>query len=750
MVMVLNRRIGRVLRENMAQYAGSLTLIILSGMMFTGMVLVGSNLTRLGQEFEIQNVQEDASFTTSMPIENLQELEAEAGAVIEETRTFDVPLTGGATLRVFSQNEKVNLPAVIEGRPLSGGDILLNPVFAEAQGYEIGDVIAILGRPFTIAGTMALPNYIYPLQSDTELMYSPQSFGIAIIPQADFAALDTGKSFYAVKFNEADPHPRAQSARFRALLLSKGIGIQQWTDIRDNKRVNSATLKLNAINTMSRVMPTTLLLLTSILISNVISRLIRRESAVTGALYALGYRKMEIYTHYLIFPLAIALAGGVIGTLLGLLTVRPMVLFMLTAFDIPLTAIDYNPGALLVSVLLPVLFLGLSGYLSIRKELKHSPVELMKGDRDQARVNVLERSLRLDRFRFKTKFQLREQLRSLSRLAFLLGGVAIATMLLLYGFTIKSSLDTFTTTNLTGTYHFQFEYFFKAPRSDPYPPGVEPFAADLFLSETDENLSFYVSGVLPDSKLLSFVDKSGASLSTDQVIITRPLAERLKVKSGDTLNVLRKLDGQAFSLKIDSLADTYVGKYIFMPLADYNAQFGLPEGSYLGLWSPTALEIPQDQLYWRKSIDESIAAINALTEPIQTMIVMYSTVAFFIGLIVIYLVTSMIIEENRASISLLKIFGYRKKEVNSLVLNSSTIVVVAGYLLGVPLILASIRGLLQSLDSSVGITLPVSINPLYILIGFVVVMLVFELSKLLSRKKVDAIPMSEALKASME
>ena len=467
-------------------------------------------------------------------------------------------------------------------------------------------------------------------------------------------------------------------------------------------------------------------------------------------MYALGYRKKEIYTHYLIFPLAIALIGGVIGTLLGLLMVRPMVLFMLTAFDIPLDRIDFNPLAMLVSVLLPVVFLGVSGYLVIRRELRHSPVELMKGDRDEARVNLLERSLKLDRLKFRTKFQIREQLRSLSRLAFLLAGVAIATMLLLYGFTIKSSLDTFITTNLTGTYHFQYEYIFKDPHSDPLPAGVEPFSASLFLPESDENLSFYVSGVLPNSKLLTFYDASGEPLSTNLVIITRPLADRLKVKAGDTLAALRKLDGKPFALKIDRVADTYVGKYIFMPLANYNAQFGLPEGSYLGLWSPTALDIPQDQLYSHKSIDESIAAIAAMTAPIQTMIFMYSTVAFIIGLIVIYLVTSMIIDENRTSISLLKIFGYRGKEINALVLNSSTIVVVAGYFLGVPLILASIRGLLQSLDNSVGITLPVSINPLYLLIGFVIVMVVFELSKLLSRKKVNTVPMSEALKAGME
>ncbi len=65
------------------------------------------------------------------------------------------------------------------------------------------------------------------------------------------------------------------------------------------------------------------------------------------------------------------------------------------------------------------------------------------------------------------------------------------------------------------------------------------------------------------------------------------------------------------------------------------------------------------------------------------------------------------------------------------------------------MILATIGGLLQSLDNSVDITLPVVIHPLYIA-WLPVVMLVFEASKLLRRKKVLAISMSEALKAGTE
>jgi putative ABC transport system permease protein len=118
--------------------------------------------------------------------------------------------------------------------------------------------------------------------------------------------------------------------------------------------------------------------------------------------------------------------------------------------------------------------------------------------------------------------------------------------------------------------------------------------------------------------------------------------------------------------------------------------------------------------------------------------------------IIIYVVTSMIVEENKGTISLMKIFGYRKREVNSLILNSSTVIVVIGYILGILLSFASMKGLLKALESSLTFAMPVTIDPLYALFGFVAVMLSYELSKLFCRKKVNAVLMSEALKAGTE
>jgi putative ABC transport system permease protein len=181
---------------------------------------------------------------------------------------------------------------------------------------------------------VALPNYIYPLQSETEMM-PPPTFGIGVISKDDFVALNRGSSFYAVKFNQPGPHSRQQSAEVRELLESRGINVTQWTDTKDNKRVSFVNAEGEVLELVSKGVPTAIMLLAGIMVANVIWRLINQESAVTGALYALGYRRKEIYRHYLIYPLLIALIGSVIGTILGILPVRSMVEFMFSSATCP-------------------------------------------------------------------------------------------------------------------------------------------------------------------------------------------------------------------------------------------------------------------------------------------------------------------------------------------------------------------------------------------------------------------------------
>lgn len=745
----LDKKIMRTMLESKSQYLGSIILIIISCLLYTMMTQLSSNMDDLTTSFEKNYVQEDASFITSSRIDNIQELESKFSARIEEGATFDYEISKDKTLRIFSQNTKVNIPAIIAGENLSGNDILIDPAFANANKLEIGNELRILDKSYKIAGFTSLPNYIYLLKSESDMISNAENFGIAVISKEDFNQFNRGNSFYSVKFN-SNTDIEAQASQFRDYLKSENVIVNKWTDIGDNTRVTYVIVKIKSIGDISSTLPVAILLLTCILTGIVIWRLLKRESIIIGTLYAQGYRKNEIQKHYLWYPLSIALTGGIIGTILGALLLKPMLNMMVAFFNIPVSSIYFKPEYIVVSLLLPILFLGISGYIVLNKALRHSPVELMRDIRENNKVNFIERKFTLDKLRFSTKFKIRQQLRSLSRLTFLLLGVIMATMLLLLGFTAKSSMDYFMKDSLKDTYKFQYEYVYKSLQVEQPPSDAETFTASSFTLKSDSKNSFVISGIEPDSKYISLKDKSGVNLNTDQVIVTKPLAEKLNVSPGDKINVVNKLDSREYSVTVERIAETYIGEFIFIPVEQFNELFGLPSASYVGLWSNTKLDIPEKLLYSARTVDDSIRDFNESTQPLQATVGIISFMAFIIGLIVIYVVTSLIIEENKGNISLMKVFGYRKKEVNSLILNSSSMIIVIGYIIGLPLILASMGILFKSLTDSIKLTIPVTISYPYIIAGFVVVYLTYELSKALSRKKVNRISMSDALKAGME
>lgn len=746
--MVINKKITRTMRENKAPYLGSLILIIISCMLFTMYNQLSINMVDISSSFEKNYVQEDASFIADKKLSDLKAMEDKFNMKIEETRTLDFHVSESKTLRIFSENNKVNIPAILKGEGLKDKGILLDPGYAKANKLDIGDSIKIYGTDYKIAGFMSLPNYIYPIKQESDIMTEPNAFGVAVITKADFNKLNKGYSSYAIKFNKSS-NLDVQIAEFKDNLKSEGLIILSWTNISENPRVTSLEAKLQGIDKMRTGMPMVILLLTCVLTGIVIWRMVKKEFVIIGTLYALGYRKREIMVHYLVYPLSIALIGGIIGTILGAFTLRPMLEVMISYFNMPVDVVVYEPKYVVISILLPVVLLALSGYLVVNKGLKYSPVELMRGGRDKGKVGFLERRLKLDKLKFSTKFKIREQLRSLPRSAFLLFGVVFATMLLLMGFTAKSSMDLLMKDTYENTIKYNYMYVFNTLQKGT-PEKGEAFSELPVTLKSDSKTNFTIFGISPDSKYIMLKDKAGNKLSTSEVIITRALAKRLNVKAGDTIRLVNKLDSKEYSIKVDQIAETYVGGYIYMPLNKFNSMFKYPAGSYIGLYSEEKLSIPENMLFTSLTVNDLKKAFGTLTAPIQAYIGVIAFISFIIGLIVIYVVTSMIIEENKVTISLMKVVGYRKKEVYSLILNSSFFIIVLGFIIGVPLILKSMDAMYSSVTKSMNFSLPITINYAYVLVGFAIIYFTFEITKFFSRNKINRISMTEALKAGME
>lgn len=747
--MIINKKVKRTMMESKAQYLGSLMLIIISCLLFTMFNQLAINMREITSSFEEKYKQEDASFFTDKKLTNVEALEAKFNMSMEEIHTLDYSISQDKILRIFSQSSKVNKPAVVEGNMLREKEVLIDPAFANANKLSIGDSIKIYDQNFKISGFMALPNYIYPLKEESDILNDPKNFGVAVMMREDFDNIKKGTSFYSVRFNGDRNDLKGRVSNFLDYLKNEKIIVLKWINANENSRIIFVSAKVDSISKISTSMPVVILLLTCILTGIVMWRMIKRESTIIGSLYALGYRKKEIQKHYIVYPLSIALVGGAIGTIFGILTLRPMLDVMVEYFNMPVESVSFNIIYIIISIILPVVFLVISGYFVVNKTLKNSPVELMRGNKANSKVNFAERNLRLERFKFSTKFKIREQLRSLPRSIFLLLGVVVATMLLLLGFASKSSMDYLMKDSFEQTYKYNYHYVFNTIQRGN-PEAGEAFSEGVFTTKSQSDLSFAVYGINPATQYIMLKDRTGNLLNTNAVIITRPLADKLSIKPNDSLQVINKLDSRVYIIRIDSIAETYAGSYIYMPLHKFNDMFGYPADSYMGLWSKDKLDIPQDRLFGSITVNDLKNAYGAMMQPIQAAIGTMAFLSFVIGLIVIYVVTSLIIEENRGNISLMKVLGYRKKEIYSLILNSSSFIVVIGYILGVPLLLGILDVMFKSMFNTLAIAIPVTINYSYIVIGFVIIYLTYTISKVLSRRKVNRISMSEALKSGME
>lgn len=746
--MALLRKTFRTMLESKAQYLGAFIMVMLSSMLLVGMTIVADNLGIIFDAFSTQNRLGDAEFRTSSDLD-ITRLETQFDAVIEQSSVTDIEPVPGQTLRIFAENHQVNLHAVIEGQDLEEGAILIDPLFASANDLKTGDTLTIGENNYLISGIMVLPNYIYIIRSKEEMINDPKTFGIAVLGRQDLESLPGKTDFYAVRFNMRE-NLHEQEVRFKNQLVTNGVDITQWESTENNNKVTVVAMEVTTLGTMSKAVPGMLLTLSIILIGILLKRMIQRESVVIGTLYALGYRKAELLRHYLISPLLVAGLGGLLGALLGAAMVKPMLDFLMTAFTMPVENYHYNFALLVAGLLTPVIVLSLASYLVIAGLLRVSPAELMKGVRVSEKSNIIERALKLERLPFNTKFQIREQVRSLSRTAFLLFGVIVATILLLYGLTLQSSLDYMLNEGIAELYNLKYEYVYNDLQSDPPPSGWEQFNAVYVTPQRDPTVNFAIVGALPETERLRLKDVSGGKLVPDRVIITKMLADKLSVRKGDEIQVIRDEDLKEYALTIDAVADSAAGEFMFMPLGALNEMHGVPASSYIGIWGDEPMTFPEGVISSTKSMDAIAAGIRNLISQTGIMVYMLTVTAFILGLIIIFLVTGMIIEENRNTISLFKVLGYRPKEVNKLILDSNIIVVVIGYIIGIPVLLASVTALMQSLTDSMQMTIPARLSAWNMLLGFVVVMVTYQIAQRLSKKKINRIQMSEALKAGTE
>lgn len=185
---------------------------------------------------------------------------------------------------------------------------------------------------------------------------------------------------------------------------------------------------------------------------------------------------------------------------------------------------------------------------------------------------------------------------------------------------------------------------------------------------------------------------------------------------------------------------------LYMSLDDFNEFFGNDADYFNAYASDEELEL--DPLYFASETtpDDMRAIGDQFVGMMDKMIGMLVGLSVFIFLLFIYLLTKAVIDRSARSISYMKVFGYRDREISKLYIRSITICVVASLVLCLPLIIGSLtvifRAMLLSYSGNIEIYVPWSAMAETVAAGFVTYLVVAALHT----RSIRRVPLSEALK----
>ena len=150
----------------------------------------------------------------------------------------------------------------------------------------------------------------------------------------------------------------------------------------------------------------------------------------------------------------------------------------------------------------------------------------------------------------------------------------------------------------------------------------------------------------------------------------------------------------------------------------------------------------------------SVIDLNALTKvsrqldvSMGNMMGLVNGFAIAIFLVLIYLLSKIIIEKNAQSISMVKILGYSNGEISRLYILSTSLVVVLCLLLSFPVETILMKGIFREmmLQSLFG-WIALYIDPKIYVKMFVIGLVTYAVVALLEYRKIQKVPMDEALK----
>lgn len=696
---VLRKRIFRDLKENFLRY---LALgILIAACMFIVVALLGAADTIImgAEKYCEENNLEDGQFTVFVPLNETQKAElANQGVTLEEQFYLDFAMPNEGTIRVYKNRETIDLVEIIEGELADDeNDIVLLNRYAIENGIEVGDDFTLAGEHFTVSGIGCSPDYDLPIKNLSDSAADNVFFGTAFVTEDAYCTLfDSGKSqkteeyVYSYKLSSSvtedalrdilsDYKVDTEDIEFFEEVYGLDISnLVSFLPACDNARVGGAADD-QIINKYGGLMAGVILIvLFAYVISVFVIYSIEKESSTIGALYALGVKRRELMKHYLFLPVMVTFIAGLIGFALGYSGIggSSMMGDSYAYFSIPVFDRVYPVYLVIYAVVMPPVAAAIVNYLVINSKLKKPALQMLKNEQKQKKVN----NIKLGNLGFIAKFRIRQMLRELRSSLTVLGGMFIALLILMLGINCWV-LCIHVRENQKADTKFEYMYTYKYPDEEVPEGGYGAYAEQVKKERLGYKLDVTIMGISEDNPFftLDLPEKKNS------VVISSAMAEKFNIKVGETVVVNDEEAEMNYAFYVEDIAEYATSYYIFMDIENMREMFDREEEYFNVVFSDRELDIPSETLYAITSRNDIAKASEIFIELMIPMITLMIAASIIIFVVVMYLMMKIMIDRSAFHISMVKVFGYRMREIKKLYLNGNFYIIAVGALLCIPL-----------------------------------------------------------------
>lgn len=687
---VLRKRLPRFLFKNIGIYGGIALFIILMTSLAAAYVIGNQGISAAFEDAKENNRLEDGFFALAVPMEE-SELTGLLGNSLEfEYQPYvDLAASDESEVRVFQMRHSIDIPFVLEGSlPDGDNEIALDRLYAEAHELKLGDHITLASKDLEVSGIIGLPEYIVSFKELGDLLADREVFGVSIVSDGFFATLDEEKIInqYAYKFKSelSKDEVNRENRDIIKKLGDKGI-LTDFCAIGDNNRVNNLLSKLDLNINMSTYFLVLSMIIVAFLFALVSVHTFENECSFVGVLIATGYKKRTILRHYLTIPVLVTLVSTGIGLLLALTFVYKVpTQSVYDYYVVPKMIYTIDPARMAFMIGFPILAVILINLIVFGRKLNLTPLRLIR--RDTKKEKRVKNANEMKSLGFLSRFRLRTVTRSKGQYISLVIGVFLAGLLCMFGLGMRSSFDQYIDT-LPDSAVSNYQYVLKAPLPDASVLPADAEKDTISTYETEYNgrmLPVNVLGIGSDSKYLREFNVS--SLGENEIIISDIMAAKLGIHKGDTIELDNKLTLHKWNTKVAEIVDFELGVYVFTTQKTLNAYLEKEEGYYNTVFSDDEITGIDERFISTVVTKEKVAdSAKQMKTLMASLIVMLTAVGIICYVIVMYMLTKMVIDKNALNISLLKVFGYRNKEVNKLYLSQTQWIIILSVIIFLPL-----------------------------------------------------------------